>query len=197
MNSTVMKKITIRQDLQARFNSTIDQKVERYLEIVHQEIIGAHHFAAASSECIRVYVDGHFISAVMVSQAVNEGIVRFIAERNNIPLHLDNDKSKTKGIPEIIDTLEQKNIITRACAEASREICRSFRNDVHHMNPKVAEIETHFKDLAKHNLQNLAKVEREIFGSDTAPNGALILRQPKYWDFDKNGKTGAYLRFGP
>ena len=197
MDEKEIKKITVRQDLQSEFNGTIDQRVERYLEIDHQNIIGNHHFASASSECIKIYSDGHFISAVMVSQAVNEGIVRFIAERNNIGLHLDGDKSKTKSVSEIIDQLEQKNIITHACAEASRNIYGSFRNDVHHMNPKVAEIATYFRGLAKCNLQNLSKIEREIFGFNIASDGSLILQQPKYWDCNKNGKVATYLRLAP
>jgi predicted nucleic acid-binding Zn-ribbon protein len=192
-----IQKIQVRQDLQSEFNGTIDQRVERYLEIDHQNIIGNHHFASASSECINIYSDGRFISAVMVSQAVNEGIVRFIAERNNISLHLDSDKSKTKSVSEIIDELEQKNIITHTCAEASRNIYGSFRNDVHHMNPKVAEIETYFRGLAKCNLQNLAKIEKEIFGVNIASDGSFILQQPKYWDCNKDGKVAAFLRFAP
>jgi hypothetical protein len=82
------------------------------LEIDHQEIIGNHHFAGASSECAKLYCDGYLISAVMVSQAVNEGIVRFIAERNNIALQPDHDKGKAKSISDLIDELEQKDIIT-------------------------------------------------------------------------------------
>jgi hypothetical protein len=82
MNEKEIKKIKVRQDLQSEFEGTIDQRVERYLEIDPQEIIGNHHFAGASSECAKLYCDGYLISAVMVSQAVNEGILRFIAERN-------------------------------------------------------------------------------------------------------------------
>lgn len=197
MEQKEIKKIVVRQDLQSEFNGTIDQRVERYLEIDHQNIIGNHHFASASTECIKIYSDGHFLSAVMVSQAVNEGIVRFIAERNNIPLYLDHDKSKTKNVSGLIDELEQKSIITRICAEASRNIYRSFRNDVHHMNPKVAEIAIYFRDLAKRNLQDLAKIEKEIFGFSVASNGSIILQQPKYWDCSKDGKVGAYLRLSP
>jgi hypothetical protein len=197
MDEKEIKKIMVRQNLQSEFNGTIDQRVERYLEIDHQDIIGNHHFASASSECIMIYSEGRFISAVMVSQAVNEGIVRFIAERNNITLHLDSDKSKTKSVSDIIDELEQKNIITHACAEASRNIYGSFRNDVHHMNPKVAEIAAHFRDLAKRNLQDLAKIEKEIFGIKIAPDGSFILQQPKYWDCNKDGKVAAFLRLAP
>jgi len=197
MDKKEMEKIMARQNLQSEFNGTIDQRVERYLEIDHQKMIGNQHFASASSECIGIYTDGRFLSAVMVSQAVNEGIVRFIAERNNIALHLDSDKSKTKSIPEIIDELEKQNIITQPCAAASRNIYGSFRNDVHHMNPKVAEIETYFRDLAKRNLQDLAKIEKEIFGFNIASDGSFILQQPKYWDCNKDGKVAAYLRFAP
>jgi hypothetical protein len=197
MDEKEIKKIMVRQNLQSEFNGTIDQRVERYLEIDHQDIIGNHHFASASSECIMIYSEGRFISAVMVSQAVNEGIVRFIAERNNITLHLDSDKSKTKSGSDIIDELEQKNIITHACAEASRNIYGSFRNDVHHMNPKVAEIAAHFRDLAKRNLQDLAKIEKEIFGTKIAPDGSFILQQPKYWDCNKDGKVAGFLRLAP
>jgi hypothetical protein len=137
------------------------------------------------------------MSVVMVSQAVNEGIVRFVAERNNIAFHPENDKNKTKSIPELIDELEQKGIILNACAEASRHICRSFRNDIHHMNPKVAIIATHFRDLARRNIQDLANIEKEIFGSKFAPDGSLILLQPKYWDFNKDGNVSVYLRLSP
>lgn len=197
MDEKEIKKITVRQDLQSEFNGTIDQRVERYLEIDHQNIIGNHHFASASSECIGLYTNGHFLSAVMVSQAVNEGIVRFIAERNNIALHPDSDKGETKSVSDIIEELEQKNIITHDCAEASRNIYGSFRNDIHHMNPKVAEIPIHFRDLSKRNLQCLVKIEKEIFGAKFAPDGSLIMQQPKYWDCNKDGKVAVYLRLAP
>jgi hypothetical protein len=42
--------------------------------VAHQGIVPNHHFAAASSECIDLYRDGYALSAVMVSQAVAEGI---------------------------------------------------------------------------------------------------------------------------
>ena len=63
---------------------TREARVERYLEVDRQRIIGNHHFAHASTECIHLYRDGHFIATVMTTQAVNEGIIKFVAERNNI-----------------------------------------------------------------------------------------------------------------
>lgn len=160
-----IKRRKIKDDLRSSLEQSIDQRVTRYLEINHQWIIGNHYFAAASAECIELYRDGYFIGAVMMSQAVNEGIIKFIVEKNdinkykqkslkvimiffakifNINLHKD---VPTKNISELIDELVEKNIISKSCASASKQIWGSFRNDVHHMNPKVATIP--FDVLAK------------------------------------------------
>ena len=61
----------MRDDLRQIDEQTLDARVDRYMEIDHQGIIGGHYFAKASSECINLYRDGHFIAAVMASQAVN------------------------------------------------------------------------------------------------------------------------------
>ena len=71
---------------------------------------------------------------------------------------------------------------------------RSFRNDVHHMNPPVGKIDFQtWAKLAKKNIQSLAVVEREIFDVDIN-NGELIPKQPKYWDINPNGTVPIYLR---
>ena len=59
------------------------------------------------------------------------------------------------------------------------------------MNPKVIAIP--FETLAKRNLQDLATIEKEIFGADIK-NGALVPHYPKYWDLNEDGTTQAYLR---
>ncbi len=140
-----------------------------------------------------LYRDGYFISAVMVSQAVNEGIVRFIAEKNNINIQQDNDKGEAKNISALINEYEEKKIISSDCAKASKRIYKSFRNNIHHMNPEVAKRD--FKKFAKRNIQDLTKIETEIFGLYSAPNGEFIPKQPKYWEFRNDGKIAAYLRF--
>ena len=104
----------------------------------------------------------------MGSTLVNEGIFRFVAERNSI------DRESHE---QFIKELMNGNIISEDCAKASKRIWGSFRNDVHHMNPKVATIP--FEALAKRNLQDLSVIEKEIFGVDVN-NGKLIPHQPKY-----------------
>lgn len=197
MNPDQVKRLRIKQDLEVECVSTIEQRTDRYLEVGHQWIIGNHHFAEASSECVKLYRDGYFISAVMVSQAINEGIIKFIAERNGIDPHTRDSegKSRAKKTCDLINEFKEKDVISTNCAQASERIYNSFRNDVHHMNPKVAEID--FKEFAKRNLQDLSTIEKEIFDVKVSANGGFIPQQPKYWNFSNDGKMAAYLRISP
>jgi len=178
----------IGDDLQALFEATIQERVNRHLEVSPQKIIANHHFAVASDECIRLYTDGYFLSTVMVTQAVAEGIRRFIVERNEIK-----PDDGMEG-PQIAETLVKKGIISKDCADAFNRIWKSFRNDVHHMNPKVATID--FPGLAKRNIQDLAAIERKIFAVKM-DNGRFIPTNPKYWDAREDGKIGGFLRLSP
>ena len=113
-----------------------------------------------------------------------EGILKFLAERNGI-----NETEHS----ELMENFKCRNLISAECATASEKIWMSFRNDVHHMNPKVASIP--FQQLAKSNLQALAIVEREVFGVDIK-DGKLVPKQPKYWDVQKDGTAPVFLRLG-
>jgi len=183
-HSTTILRAQLRDELRDSDNRTLDARVDRYLEINHQEIIGNHCFAAASSECINLYRDGHFISTVMSTQAVNEGILKFLADRNNLGA-MKHD--------ELMKTLVSNCILSNESENASRKIWGSFRNDVHHMNPEVAHID--FPKLALKNLQNLGVIEREIFGVDIE-NGKLNPKQPKCWDVENDGTVPVFLRLG-
>ena len=196
---------SMRQELE----NTLQAGIGRLVDLNHQRIIGGHHFAEASSEAIRVYRDGHFISAVMVSQAVNEGIIRFVAERNSVPLHevvplsflrrmiswlsmrRPKDVSRTRSLTELLAELIEAGILTPSGGEAVNRIIGSFRNDVHHMNPTVAKIS--FPELAKRNMEDLGAIEREIFGTDLK-EGRLVPKQPIYWDIQEDGTVPVFLR---
>ncbi len=177
------RRAQLRDALRSSFEATIEARVERYLEIAHQTIIANHYFAAASAQCIELYWDGRFLSAVMVSQAVNEGIWKLVAERKGI-----GGKGEHS---DRIESLAKSSAISQQCAEASDRIWRSFRNDVHHMNPKVAQID--FRALARSNLQDLAVVEKEIFGCNVK-DGKLVPHHPEYWDIQEDGTVPAFLR---
>ena len=179
----------LRDDLRQIDEQTLDPRINRYMEIEHQGIIGNHHFATASSECIYLYRDGYFIGAVMMSHSINEGIIKLIAERNNIDRHRGD--GSTKNIEDLILELEKKNIISKDCADASTKIWKSFRADIHHMNPTIVKIP--FQQLAKQNLKCLSTIEREIFGHDFK-DGAIAPHQPKYWDIKSGGTADVFLR---
>lgn len=182
-----MMRFQLIQDFTQIDEQTREARVDRYLEIDQQRIIGDHHFARASTECIDLYRDGHFISTVMTTQSVNEGILKFVADRNGI-----NYENITRE--DLLATLLSNGIFSKGCFEASKQIVKSFRNDVHHMNRKVATID--FPKLAKRNIHNLSVVEREVFEVSISNNGELIPKHPKYWDINPDGTVPIYLRMG-
>lgn len=173
----------LKRGMRQVFDQTLDERVERYLEVAHQGIVPNHHFVAASSECIDLYRDGYALSAVMVSQAVAEGIWRFVLERNQV--QADRDR------PTLSATLVERKILSAECADAFSRIWRSFRNDVHQMNPNVSRVP--FRELARRNLLDLATIEREIFAV-TFDNGRLVPNQRRYWDLQASGTTSVFLR---
>lgn len=166
---------------------TREARVERNLEVDRQRLIRSDYFAEASTECIDLYTHGFFIATVMTTQAVNEGILKFVAERNNI------QKVDYCSLRALLKLLISQGIFSRDCFEASKQIYESFRNDVHHMNPPVAQI--NFPELAKKNIHNLAAIEREIWAT-SFKDGKMIPIQPKYWDINPDGTITVNLRGG-
>ena len=187
--SEAMKRVWVKESIESQCKSFIEEKIDRYLEIEHQGIIGGHYFAPASSECIYLYRDGYFIGAVMMSHAINEGIMNFVAERNGIERHKPD--GTTRPIADLINEFREKGIISNGCADASIGIWKSFRNDIHHMNSTVATID--FQKLAQQNLKRLSAIEKELFDFKIN-NGAIVPRQPKYWDMKADGTTAVFLR---
>ena len=164
---------------------TREDRADRYLEVNQQGFIPNHYFAPASAECLFLYRDGYFIATVMTTQAVNEGILKFVADRNSI----DYENIRRE---DLLATLLSEGIFSKDCFEAFKQILNSFRNDVHHMNPPVATID--FQDLAKKNIHNLAIIEREIWGAYHSDEG-LVPLQRKYWDETPDGTVIISLRW--
>ena len=162
-------------------------------EVAHPGVIPNHHFAVASSECIKLYRDGYLLSAVMVSQSITEGIWRFVLERNQIQLKTLKGGGKKIKRPAIAAILVKRKIISTECAAAFVRIWGSFRNDMHHMKPKVSTV--NFPEVAKRNMDDLAAIEREFFAvTFSADAGKLVLVQPRYWDLQEDGTAPVFLR---
>ncbi|MBE0621982.1 MAG: hypothetical protein IH605_15420 [Burkholderiales bacterium] len=175
----------IRNYLQSRFESTLEERVQRALEVRPQQIVPHHHFTWASTECVYLYRDGYFMATAMATQALNEGLLRFIADRNGIPANQD--------LHVLIDTLIAKDVISLGCADAMRRILKSFRNDFHHLNPSISNVPV--QDIARRNIEDVTLVEKEIF-EHSYENGKLFPKQRKYWDIRPDGTMLVNLRFG-
>lgn len=176
---------TVRGHLKSRFESTFEERVQRALEIRPQVIIPHHHFTCASTECVYLYRDGYFMGTAMATQALNEGIIRFIADRNAIPSNND--------LYVLVNLFVAKNIVSAACSEAMRRILKSFRNDFHHLNPSILQVPV--QEIAKRNIEDIGAIEKEIF-EHTYENGTLTPKQEKYWDVRPDGTMLVSLRFG-
>jgi hypothetical protein len=74
----------LRRSIWSEVERTIEERIDRYLSVNHQWLIGNHHFAHASHECLLLYRDGYFTSCIMVAQAVSDGILEFIRDRDSV-----------------------------------------------------------------------------------------------------------------
>lgn len=110
MNS---EEATVRAHLKSRFESTFEDRVKRALEVRAQIIIPRHHFTWASTESVYLYRDGYFMATAMATQALNEGLIRFIADRNGI--------SSNQDLYALVDIFATQNIVSAVCAEAMRD----------------------------------------------------------------------------
>jgi len=166
-------------------------RVGRYLEIGKKGMIPGGPFSGASSECIELYRDGHFIATVMQTQAVSEGILKRVADV------VEPDKPHKKADTLLKEEVRGKRsplfkVLSPECLEAARAI-RKNRHAVHHMNQGVASVD--FQKQAAENIKNLALIEHEVFAFSWGEDGKLIPKHPQYWGIGEEGTVEVYLRF--
>jgi len=176
---------TIRHYLKSRFETTFEERVQRALDIRPQTIIPHHHFTWASTECIYLYRDGYFMATAMATQALNEGLIRFIAERNGILPNQD--------LCDLVTLFLSQNIISAACGEAMRRVLNSFRNDFHHLNPSISKVPV--QEIARRNIGDISVIENEVF-EHSYENGTINPKHVKYWDVTPQGTMLVSLRPG-
>jgi hypothetical protein len=176
----------LKRSIRSELERTIDAKIDRYLSANHQWLIADHHFAHASHECLLLYRDGYFTSCIMVAQALSDGILEFVAERNNV----QRVQKETKQ--DLAKRMQQDGILSQAFVEAFGRIRGSFRNDFHHMNLPVATVP--LEALANRLIADLAALEREVFEYSIGAGGTLLPKNLKYWDMQPDGSVPVYVR---
>jgi hypothetical protein len=179
-----------REQLRRRFaeeaEGSMEIRIDRYIEVNHQNMVATHHFTLASRECHDCYAHGHFIAAIMLSQAVAEGILKLMVERNRLQVHAGNRESRLMALQEI-------GFLDNESSTAFKQIFQSFRNDYHHMNPPVGTID--HEQLARRNIKDQATIERYVFGYTIDAEGRAVPNNPQYWDIGPDGMMPVYVNF--
>lgn len=177
----ILEKAQAKDSIKQEFDATLKQKVERYLEVKPHGIIPNTPFAPASSECSRLFRDGHFYGCISLTQSVTEAIVRFLCERNGWKADKDFETNVKK--------LRKRGFLDPEQVESLLDIWKR-RDDYHHLNPSVEKELRKLEVLAKGKLQLLNKIESEIFAF-TTNNGKIVPKHPKYWT---QTKSNVFLR---
>lgn len=150
------------------------------------KIIPNTHFAGVSTERLKLYQEGYYYACIGLSQSVAEALARFLCERSGwrpkkgFEINIANLKTRGKDIqPEVAKLLE--------------EVWGKDRDDFHHLNSTVPRDLAKLKAIASEKTEALNKAEKLVFDYGVA-EGKLILKYPKYWDFN-NGMVNGFLRF--
>ena len=177
------EKKLVEDDLRQEYENTLRDRISRHLEVKPYPIIAGHHFSYVSSECFRLFRDGHFYGCIALTQSVAEALVRFLCSRNN----WKPDKVFEKNLEKLVE----RNFISEEIRNYLIQIWKE-RDDYHHLNATIEKDRKKLEKLARKKLEFLNKVESEIFHCNPV-NGVPCPTNPKYWDI-KDGKTPVYLR---
>lgn len=158
---------TIKQE----YEQTLSDRVKRYLEVKPHGVIPNTHFARASSECSKLYRDGHFYGCISLSQSVAEAIVKFLCKTNS--WKPDNEFEVN------IQKLLKRGFITPKLEKNLLKLWEN-RNDYHHLNNTVEGDYIKLRKLAKQKVVLLNKIEKEIFDF-TIIKGVIVPKNSKYW----------------
>lgn len=179
----LVEKAQLKDTLQQEFEYSLQQRIDRYLELKPHGIIPNSHFAAVSAECHLLYRDGHYYGTISLTQAVAEALMKFLCKANGW--------KPGKDFENNLEQLEKRVKITEDLKTKFLEIWQR-RNDYHHLNPQVEQDRKKLEQLAKEKLSRLKQIEEVLFAY-SANNGKLVPKFPKYWD-QRGGKVSVYLR---
>ena len=148
-------------------------------------IIPYGFFSAASSECRELYLDGHFYGCISLSQAVAEGLSKFVCRVHSV--------RKTKDPEKRVRRLAKKGLISAEARAAFLTIWGNDRNTFHHLNEDITDDSAELGGRAKECVDALYVIESEIFAFELA-EGAIRPLKPEYWPTTEPGRLAVYLR---
>lgn len=162
---------------------TLSSRLHRYLKVKPHGIIPYTEFAPVSAECTILFRDGHFYGCIALSQAVAEGIVRFLCQKNSW--------NPKKHFKDNIAKLETRKFITNDLKEKFLKLWER-RDDYHHLNSTIEKDRQKLESLAYKKVSLLKEIESEVFKFSVV-DGKLVPKNMKYWDLQPNGTVPVFL----
>jgi len=158
---------------------------------IHKFIPG-EFFSAASSECRKLFIDGHFYGCITLAQAVAEGIAKFLAEKNSLP---DKFSQNVFGIsqPTRAAELQKTGVISNTAAAAFGRIDED-RNDFHHLNKDIEQDYFRLQAKAEGCVNALYDIESEVFAFRLGKDGGFEFKNPEYWPPAGPGMSKIFIR---
>ncbi len=173
------------KQLRAQLEAELPQRMSRASRVRLQNFIPAHWFAAAASDCARMFVAGFFYGAISVSQAYVEALSRYLAEQHKIKVGNDT--------VERCRRLNREGIISMDSLNAVLAVFRD-RNDFHHLNKDVEQDNAKLEAMAEDCINRLHTIESEVFAWAIGEKGDVIVHTPAYWPSDEPGTVKVNLR---
>jgi hypothetical protein len=170
--------------IKQEFVQTLSTRVERYLKVKPHGMVPFTEFAPVSAECTLLFRDGHFFGCIALSQAVAEGVARFLCQRNGW-------KPKT-NFEENVATLHIRKLISGDMKDRFLRIWEK-RDDYHHLNSTIETDRNKLEALAYEKVLLLKEIEAEVFKFSIV-DGKLLPENRKYWDVQSNGKVPVFLK---
>lgn len=173
------------KDMRAAFEAELPMRVHRASRVRLQPFIPAHWFSTAGTECISMYISGHFYGAIAVAQAYMEALSQFLSEQNYIRLARD--------ISERWHRLCQEGCMSEGARDAALSILMD-RNDFHHLNKTIDQEFRELEARAEICVNDLYTVESEVFAYTINDPGKVAPKNPEYWPNAPSGQTQVNLR---
>lgn len=159
------------ESIRSELESTVQERVDRFLEIQWPFVIPYTHFSHAFGECLLTFRDGHFCACIVLTQAVAEAMIKFLCKKNHWRPSKDYEQNVYKLCDRSIITTESKDCLIKVWKK---------RDDYHHLNPDVMTDREELYKIARQHLTQLLYVVKEVFHFTVSKDG-IVPTQPKYW----------------
>ena len=173
------------KEMRASFDASLPHRLERAARVNLQNIIPAHWFAAAASECAGMYIAGFFYGAISVAQAYVEALSKFLAEHHRIPARKDSEQRCRR--------LQKSGFLSKAAMKAAVAVLDS-RNAFHHLNRDVPQQYNELQARAEQCINHLHTIESEVFAYSIEVPGEMTFHKPEYWLFAGPGLAQGRIR---